>query len=228
MVVTREVRDEIKNCVASSVSAVLNDDAFINRVAEKVADNIAKTLVTRMNDLEKKIEDIISSNSTVVNDLKEETSMLRAENDQLQKKIDFLDQECRMNNLRIFNLPEKEHENLAEEVIHLVSSRLGMSIKQEEILDCRRLGRKRDGKPRGIILKLTTLTKKQNIYNKKKMLRGTNICIKEDLTESKLKLMEAAIEKTSLRSVWSYLGNVYVLKNNNKIVIRSQEDIAKI
>nr|CAH7744197.1 unnamed protein product [Callosobruchus chinensis] len=83
-----------------------------------------------MNDLEKKIEDIISSNSTVVNDLKEETSMLRAENDQLQKKIDFLDQECRMNNLRIFNLPEKEHENLAEEVVHLVSSRLAMSIKQ--------------------------------------------------------------------------------------------------
>nr|CAI5818020.1 unnamed protein product [Callosobruchus analis] len=106
MVVTREVRDEIKNSVMSSVNAVLNDDTFINRVAQKVADNIAKTLVARMDNLEKKIEDIISSNSTVVNDLKEETVMLRSENEQLRKRIDFLDQESRINNLRIFNLSE--------------------------------------------------------------------------------------------------------------------------
>nr|CAI5826209.1 unnamed protein product [Callosobruchus analis] len=112
--------------------------------------------------------------------------------------------------------------------MQLVSSCIGVSIRQEEIVDCRRLGRKHDGKPRAIILKLTNLAKKQNIYNKKKMLRGTNICIKEDLTDTKLKLMEAAIEATSLRSVWSHMRTVYVLKDNNKIVIRSNEDIAKL
>nr|CAI5818435.1 unnamed protein product [Callosobruchus analis] len=195
---------------------------------QKVADNIAKTLVARMDNLEKKIEDIISSNSTVVNVLKEETVMLRSENEQLQKRIDFLDQELRINNLRIFNLSEKDQENVAEEVMQLVSSRIGVSIKQEDIVDCRRLGRKREGKPRAIILKLTNLAKKQSIYNKKKMLSGTNICIKEDMIETKVKLMEAEIEKTSLRRVWSHMGTVYVLKDNNKIVIRSNADIAKL
>ncbi|CAH1995676.1 unnamed protein product [Acanthoscelides obtectus] len=43
---------------------------------------------------------------------------------------------------------------------------------------------------------------KQSIYNKKKSLKGFNICIKEN----RLKLMEAVIEKTSLTSVWSYLA----------------------
>nr|CAI5853485.1 unnamed protein product [Callosobruchus analis] len=160
MVVTREVRDEIKNSAMSSVNAVLND-TFINRVAKKVLTTLQK-LWWREWILEKKTEDIISSNSTVANDLKEETVMLRSENDQLRKRVDFLDQESRMNNLRIFNLSEKDQENVAEEVMQLVSSSIGVSIKQEDIVDCRRLGRKREGKPRAIILKLTNLAKKQN------------------------------------------------------------------
>ncbi|CAH1986722.1 unnamed protein product [Acanthoscelides obtectus] len=165
---------------------------------------------------------------TVVNDLKEETSILRSENEQLMQKIESLDQGATMNNLRIFNLVEKYSENLFEEVINMVSSRMGINIKQEGILECRRLGKKRGGKPTGIILKLNGFVMKQNIYNKKKLLKDPNVSINEDLTENRLKLMEAAIEKTSLRSVWSYLGTVYVLKDNKRISITSQDDIDKI
>nr|CAH7754393.1 unnamed protein product [Callosobruchus chinensis] len=54
---------------------------------------------------------------------------------------------------------------------------------------------------RGVLLKLSRPLLKQAIYNKKKLLKGSGIVIKEDLTENRMKLLEAAIEKTSLKSV---------------------------
>nr|CAI5821168.1 unnamed protein product [Callosobruchus analis] len=46
--------------------------------------------------------------------------------------------------------------------------------------------------------------------------KGSGVVIKEDLSEYRLKLMDAAIEKTSLRRVWSFSGNIFVLHNNKK------------
>nr|CAI5836129.1 unnamed protein product [Callosobruchus analis] len=36
---------------------------------------------------------------------------------------------------------------------------------------------------------------KQNIYSKKKMFKGSGVIVKEDLTDARLKLMEAAVER---------------------------------
>nr|CAI5844610.1 unnamed protein product [Callosobruchus analis] len=60
------------------------------------------------------------------------------------------------------------------------------------------------------------------VYNSKKRLKGTGVVMKEDLTENKMKLMEAAIEKTSLRDVWSSMGNVFAMKNNVRHLIDSK------
>nr|CAI5843484.1 unnamed protein product [Callosobruchus analis] len=69
---------------------------------------------------------------------------------------------------------------------------------------------------------------RRNIYSKKKMLKGSGVVIKEDLSDYRLKLMDAAIEKISLRRVWSFNGNIFVLHNNKKMRIKSKEDLAKL
>nr|CAI5832978.1 unnamed protein product [Callosobruchus analis] len=83
-------------------------------------------------------------------------------------------------------------------------------------------------RPRGILLKLTSILKKQEIFNKKKNLKGSGIVLEEDLTDHRLKLMEEAVEKTSLKSVWSYNGRVYVMKDGKKINIRNRKDLDKL
>nr|CAI5849925.1 unnamed protein product [Callosobruchus analis] len=60
------------------------------------------------------------------------------------------------------------------------------------------------------------------------MLKGSGMVIKEDLTESRLKLMEAAIEKTSLKKVWSFNGTIYVMKDNQRISVKNKDDLAKL
>nr|CAI5863150.1 unnamed protein product [Callosobruchus analis] len=159
--------------------------------------------------------------------MKEETAMLKSENNYLLKKIDNMEQENRMNSLRIFNFKEKPQEKLNDDVIQLIYSKLGITIKHEDILEYRRIGKKSDVKPRCVLIKLANASVKLSIYNEK-MLKGSKVVIKEDLSEGRRKLMDYAIEKTSLKNVWSFMGNIYVIKDNRRINVRCKGDVDSI
>nr|CAI5831854.1 unnamed protein product [Callosobruchus analis] len=106
-----------------------------------------------------------------------------------------------------------------------MESHLGIKLR-DEIIACYRTGKKNRNNSRAILLKLTNNHIKQEIYNTK--LKGSGIIIKEDLTENRLRLMEAAIDKTTLRSVWSYQGTVHVLKNGKRFAIRGDSDLLSL
>nr|CAI5841198.1 unnamed protein product [Callosobruchus analis]CAI5848245.1 unnamed protein product [Callosobruchus analis] len=227
MVLTREIRDEIKGTVSHTINSILNEE-YVKQLVEKVTDSIVKTLERRIAHIEEKLEKIIKENSTVITDIKEEAAILKSENEFLLRKFDDIDQKGRCNSLRIFNLKESEGENLSNEVTQLVNSKLGIKIKDGDIITCIRVGEKRGNRPRGVLLKLDNMELRRNIYSKKKMLKGSGVVIKEDLSDYRLKLMDAAIEKTSFRRVWSFNGNIFVLHNNKKMRIKSKEDLAKL
>ncbi|VEN42881.1 unnamed protein product [Callosobruchus maculatus] len=117
MVITRELRDEIKNSVSTCIASILKEDDFFQRIAQKVTDSVIKTLEERISSLEQKVKEINLSNNNILADVKDETAMLKSENDLLMKKIDDMEQETRLNNLRIFKLEEREGENLNDKVI---------------------------------------------------------------------------------------------------------------
>nr|CAI5825518.1 unnamed protein product [Callosobruchus analis] len=81
--------------------------------------------------------------------------------------------------------PEKEEKKkkLNDDVIQLINSKLGITIKHDDILECRRIGKKSDLRPRCVLIKLANASVKLSIYNKKKMLKGSKVVIKEDLSE---------------------------------------------
>nr|CAI5832948.1 unnamed protein product [Callosobruchus analis] len=168
MVITREIRDEMKSAVSNSITLILKEQEFLQPLAEKVAASVTKSLEGKLAELEK----IILNNSTVIKELKEETAMLQMENKVLTQRLNEFDQVGKLGNLRIFQLEETPQENL------------------------------------------TT--------------KGSGIVIKEDLTENRSKLLEAAIEKTLLKSVWTYNGRVCVLKENKKVFINDTDDLNKI
>nr|CAI5870495.1 unnamed protein product [Callosobruchus analis] len=228
MVITREIREEIKHSVSTSITSLLKDDEFIVRIVQKVSDGVIKTVEDRLSRLEEKVNRL-TDNSTVIQDLKAEVNALKSENDYLLKKQDELDQAKRSNNLRFFQVAEKENENnLISDVTRLIESHLGIKLQDSEIVTCYRIGKRNANKSRGILVTFSNSRIKQLIYNAKKKLKGSGIVIKEDLTGTRFRLMEAAIEKTSVKSVWSYFGNIYVLKNGKRFVIRSDSDLQKL
>nr|CAI5856793.1 unnamed protein product [Callosobruchus analis] len=196
MVITREIRDEIRNSVASSISSLLKEDDFLTRIAQKVTEIVAKTIEEKMDKLEKKIVEV----------LKGEVAVLKSEN------------------VRIFNLPEKKNEDLSTEIKRIFLDNLKLKVENHDIEECYRVGRKTDQKTRGVLVRFASL----RIKHRKKMLKGTKLVLKEDLTENRLKMMEAAIDKTSLRSVWTHLGNIFVLKEGKKIAIRAEKDVESL
>nr|CAI5850771.1 unnamed protein product [Callosobruchus analis]CAI5857167.1 unnamed protein product [Callosobruchus analis] len=221
MVITRDIRDEIKNSVSSSINSMLKDDEFVNLLVQKVTNSITKTLEARFVELEQKVE----SYSSVVKELKEETGLLRYENESLLQKLDDIDQAHRANNLRLFQVKENAQENTVEKVINILNSHLGITVKNNDLLSCTRTGKQVNNRTRGILLKLASSSMKLEIYKKKKLLKGTGVVIKEDLTDNRLKLMDAAIEKTSFRNVWSYNGSIYALKGGKRVAIRNKGDV---
>nr|CAI5827692.1 unnamed protein product [Callosobruchus analis] len=224
MVITREIREEIMKSVSNSIHSILKDDEFLNSLVKKVSDNVIKTLEARITTLEQKVKD----NSAVILELKDEANMLKYENEALSQKYDQLDQFTRSNNIRIFRLKEKPQEDVTTEVINLLTSHLGVTINADDIYSCMRVGKKLNNTPRGILVKFLKPNIKRNIYKNKKMLKGSGVVIKEDLTENRLKLMDAAIERTTLRSVWSSDGTIYASKGGKVIVIKNKSDLGKL
>ncbi|KAG5861317.1 hypothetical protein JTB14_017995 [Gonioctena quinquepunctata] len=92
MVITREIRDEIRNSVSTSINSVLKEEAFIKLIVEKVSDSLTKTLGEKIGELEQKINETNKKcveNSTVIEELKEETAVLKSENEYLLRKSLF-------------------------------------------------------------------------------------------------------------------------------------------
>lgn len=85
---------------------------------------------------------------------------------------------------------------------------MGIKLADQEIQLCYRIGRINTSKVRGILLKLNNLETKELIYKKKKLLKGTGIVVREDLTSHRVALMDKAIQKLDLKSVWTDHGKI--------------------
>ena len=110
-------------------------------------------------------------------------TILRINND-LSDKIRDQEDRSRRNNLRIDGIKENEKENvrdLEEKVKNLFQHKL--DIKDDiEIERIHRTGRKKDGKPRTIILKLLRYQDKIKILQECRNLKGTNVWVNEDFS----------------------------------------------
>lgn len=85
-----------------------------------------------------------------------------------------------------------------------------------DIIAAYRVGQKSNNRPRYNVVTFRDNKLKMDIYNKKKMLKGTKIVIKEDLTVDRLKIVKEASEKHGFKNVWTVNGNIFV-KSNNKV-----------
>ena len=108
--------------------------------------------------------------------------------DPIVSKCDDLEQYSRRNNIRIVGVPEANEEDTDELTTALVKRNLGIEVNKTDICRSHRLGRKKPGQHRQIIVKFTRHNVKSTIMRKKKILReeGSNIEIQEDLTQGRL------------------------------------------
>ena len=79
-----------------------------------------------------------------------------------------------------------------------------------------------------VIVKFLRRNQRNEVYAKKKALKGKALVITESLTRRRLELLETAKETFGWKSAWSWMGEVFVFAGTKKQVIKNLDDIRKI
>ncbi len=119
------------------------------------------------------------------------TEAKKTETTETKLKMDRLEQESKMNNLRIVGIPEEDGEKLQNKVLSITKQKLNLDAVEDSDIDlCYRLGRARDSMVRDVIVKFTSRDKRNLVYRCKRNMPRENpaIFINEDLTQPRNKL----------------------------------------
>lgn len=146
---------------------------------------------------------------------------LSAHKEACRKQCDEFDQYTRLNNLHVFGIPEIQCENTDEVARYFFMSILGVSLEARDIESSHRVGKAPlpddEGrvKPRAILVRFANYRHRRLVFERKKILRGTYINIKEDLTSHRLDLLKKAEGIYGSKNVWTVDGKICWKDENN-------------
>lgn len=131
--------------------------------------------------------------------------------------------------------PEKENENILADMTNIISEKLDVGIHQNDIFNCYRLSstktvntnEARNRRPRPVIIEFTTAWKRNEIYNKKSLLKGSKLIISEVLTHNRYKLLQKAKELYH-KNCWVRNGKIVININNKKYYISDSAELHDI
>lgn len=193
----------------------------VESLEQQAATNVQKTL-----DIEKNVSFV----SSTFDDMKAQLSSLKQQNEELKKTVNSLvqqvdtnEQHSRSECLLIHGIDEndKETPTQSKEIFaKKVSQYLGINMDVNCIKRAHRLGKKRtNGKPRPIIVRLYDPELRNIIYAKKKLCKGQNFSITENLTKRRMLIKKDAESKYGANNVWTREGRIYAKNQSDDSIV---------
>lgn len=149
-----------------------------------------------------------------------------ATNTEIEDKLNDLEQYSRKNNIRVSGIPElgsEAAEVTTEKIIETLNDKIpDLHLLKDHIDVAHRIGGKRKGSQRQIIVKLSSRMKRDEILKNRKMFKGTQIFINEDLSKTNQLVLTCIRKKMpdEVDQAWSRGGRLYYkLKSNINRVI---------
>ena len=182
--------------------------------------------------LEGELFDIRASHSTVL----EEVKILREENLELkdslqaqkhinnimQRNTNDLEQYTRRNNVRIFDIDDRNPKETAEEteekVAQLCRNKLGYNLQPWEVEVAHRTGRFQADGNRPIIVRLVSRKTRSGILINRKKLKGTKVVIAEDITHENLRLFRQVRDLDCVSQAWARDGRIFAKSRKDKVM----------
>ena len=176
---------------------------------------------------------------------------LETENDELEARIEQIEQKCierdciidnlqvsmikalqasnanaqysRRNNIRIFGMEKTENEDCVKAVCDLLNRNLNMSLVKEDIGAAHRLPRRSATvEPDPIIVRFNDRAKRDHVVRNRKTFVNKNIRIKDDLTQANSGLLNRAFNHEGIEYAYCYNGKIFAV---SKDYYRFQIDI---
>ena len=194
---------------------------------------VVKSLIEEVKALSKsmvvlgKLQDKVSVQEVVMNVLKEENNRLNTRVENLAFQVDNNEQHGRNRNLVLRGIAEEKGEDSTDKFIGALNSNLPITLSRSDIERSHRLGRfnPSNGKPRPIIARFFDETKKISLYRAKKGLKGKRITLSENLTSSRQRLYNMAINILGVRKVWTNQGRIFTKHDGEFIEIMNESSI---
>ncbi len=184
-------------------------------------------------DYERRLRELESKNLQ----LQLENTSLHQRLGSAESAIDELEQYGRRNALRISNTwAEVDGESTDDMVVDLAINQLGVDLHLNDISRSHRVGPKRPGQPRPVLVKFSTYRARERVYRARSQLKNTlnNTYINEDLTKKRGSLAYSARQLKKSRQVqdtWTYDCRVFVKNNAGTVRVVSSiielEDFSK-
>ena len=179
-----------------------------------------------------------------VSDLEEKVTKLEDENDQKSRKIrsmefkwgedkskikdllitvDELQQNQHRSSVQLVGLPESDNKEAdVKKVVKLAKDKIGLKLKKDDLPEVYRLGKKRDGKNRDLVVKFTNRKTRDAFHENRKKTAphkdpAKNIYVNDVLTNYRKGLFYAArklYKAHKLCAAWTQQGNVLVRKSD--------------
>ncbi len=182
---------------------------------EMNADN-AKAL----EELQTRFKEYQENQQRLVDNLRHEIATKDARLEQLEFKLDTLEQEKLKNTVRIVNLPEiDEDKDIKDNLAGIAKNNLKIdNIYKSDIVETHRMGKQKNDKPRDLIVTFASNETRNSFRNKSqeaklKTENETPVYVNDNLTLSRSKLFYDCRKwrKTKvIHSTWTQLGNVMI------------------
>lgn len=236
--VTRQL-SEINNKLSNVIS---KDDGFLREmikdIFQQMKDEFLKSVSHRIDILEGKLFEKEEENDKLkkeITGLNKEIESQKTENTKLSEQIDKnnetaegkindLEQYGRRNNVRmngVAEVGEETPERTTTAIIEVLNNNIeNLALRREDIDIAHRLGKKKNGKHRQIIVKFQSRMKRDTILRNKKLFKGTDIFINEDLTKINQHVLACVRKKMAdeVAMAWSKGGRLFY-KNKTDAVI---------
>lgn len=194
--------------IRSIILSVFNEK-FISEISDKVADMVNR-----------RFEEELSAQKKLINGLNQDLANLQKENSMLRMAVDNQEQAMRSCNVRIFGMKSENNENVRAKVLDIFTNKLKLQISSNDLKKCHRISAKvPSDKPPAVLVRFSNDEVWSSVLKSRKSLKNTGIHIREDLTKSRLSLLQCAVNQFTSKSAWVFKGNVFV-KCVNGIVKR--------
>ncbi|XP_033731169.1 uncharacterized protein LOC117320790 [Pecten maximus] len=223
--VTSSVADRLDELSAKLENSVTKEymDSIVFKLKEDIQTEIQRQNEELVNSFKLRINTLESENE----ELKDKVSLLEQRQcdsdytiNDLECKFNDLEQQGRKNSVRISGLHDpsvKESvEDCVKKVVEFSNTKLGVSLRPEDIDIAHRLGKFDNSRKRTVIVKLTHRTKKQELVRARRILKGTGLIVSEDLTRFNQQRLSEAFRLDCVQNSYSIDGKLFVVLKNGK------------
>lgn len=223
--------------VKNEVAAMRNDIKELRNTVTFCSDKIT--------DFERRISKLHEV-VKLANQVKMENDILKKEVTGLQSRLDNVEQNLRLNNVEITDIPEKKNENLIE-IVRKVGEFVGVVVEPSAISSVSRVPTKIINKPKNIVATFISKAKRDEMLSAVKVKRNqlerkdgfrldelsNRFYVNEHLTIRNKIVFKAArvmAREKGFKFVWTQNGNVLMRKNDTSRIlhIQSEADLAKL